>query len=41
MWYHALTAQAPNNDAPFQLTEFTFRGTFYDPTINAGTGFRT
>ena len=39
MWYHALTAQAPNNDPPFQLTEVTFRGTFYDPTINIGTGF--
>ncbi len=39
MWYHGLTAQAPNNDAPFQLTEVTFRGTFYNPTINTGTGF--
>ena len=39
MWYHALTAQAPNNDAPFQLTEVTFRGTFYNPAINTGTGF--
>jgi hypothetical protein len=40
MWYHALSSQAPNNDAPFQLTEITFRGTFYDPTINTGTGFQ-
>ncbi len=40
MWYHALTAQAPNNDAPSQLTEFTFRGTFYNPTINPTTGFQ-
>ena len=30
---------APNNDAPFQLTEVTFRGTFYNPAINTGTGF--
>lgn len=40
MWYHALTSSAPNNDAPFQLTEISFRGTFYDPTINVGTGFQ-
>ncbi len=40
MWYHALNAKAPNNDAPFQLTEATFRGTFYDPKINVGTGFQ-
>lgn len=40
MWYHALTPQAPNNDAPFQLTEVTFRGTFYDPKINTTTGFQ-
>jgi hypothetical protein len=40
MWYHALTAQAPNNDAPAQLTEFTFRGTFYNPEINTTTGFQ-
>jgi hypothetical protein len=39
MWYHALKPQAPNNDAPFQLTEFTFRGTFYDPAINATANF--
>jgi hypothetical protein len=29
MWYHALTASAPNNDAPFQLTELTFRNAYY------------
>jgi len=39
MWYHALNSSAPNNLAPFQLTEISFRGTFYDPTINTGTGF--
>jgi hypothetical protein len=40
MWYHALTSSAPNNDAPFQLSEISFRGTFYDPAINVGTGFQ-
>jgi hypothetical protein len=40
MWYHSLYSQAPDNSAPFQLTEFTFRGTFYDPAINTGTGFQ-
>jgi hypothetical protein len=39
MWYHALTAENPNNDAPFQLIEMSFRGTFYNPAINVGTGF--
>ena len=39
MWYHALNGNAPNNIAPFQLTEISFRGTFYNPTINTGTGF--
>ena len=39
MWYHALTAKNPNNDAPFQLIEMSFRGTFYNPKINVGTGF--
>ena len=39
MWYQALTAKNPNNDAPFQLIEMSFRGTFYDPKINVGTGF--
>lgn len=39
MWYHSLTAENPNNDAPFQLIEMSFRGTFYDPKINVGTGF--
>jgi hypothetical protein len=39
MWYHSLTAQNPNNDAPFQLIEMSFRGTFYNPKINVGTGF--
>ncbi len=39
MWYHALTAENPNNDAPFQLIEMSFRGTFYNPTINTKTGF--
>jgi hypothetical protein len=38
-WYHALTAKNPNNDAPFQLIEMSFRGTFYSPTLNPGTGF--
>ncbi len=41
MWYHSLAALLPNNDAPFQLTEITFRGSFYDATINKGTAFRT
>ncbi|MEO6808476.1 MAG: PKD domain-containing protein [Isosphaeraceae bacterium] len=40
MWYHALTSASPNNDAPFQLTEVSFRGNFYDPTVNVGTGFQ-
>src|SRR5262249_47043101 len=39
LWYHDVRAQAPNNDAPFQLTEFTFRGTYYDKTKSPGTGF--
>ena len=40
MWYHALKANLPNNDAPFQLTEVTFRGSFYNPAINTTTGFQ-
>lgn len=40
MWYHALNVSAPNNDAPFQLNELSFRGTFYDSAINTGTGFQ-
>lgn len=40
MWYHALTSAAPNNDAAFQLTEVSFRGDFYDPAVNVGTGFQ-
>jgi hypothetical protein len=40
MWYHAFYAQSPNNDAPFQLTEYTFRGMFYDSSPNAGTYFK-
>jgi hypothetical protein len=39
MWYQSLTAKNPNNDAPFQLIEMSFRGTFYNPKINVGTGF--
>ena len=39
MWYDSLTAENPNNDAPSQLIEMSFRGTFYDPAINMGTGF--
>ena len=39
MWYRSLTAENPNNDAPFQLIEMSFRGTFYNPAINVGTGF--
>jgi hypothetical protein len=39
MWYHSLTAENPNNDAPFQLIEMSFRNTFHNPTINVGTGF--
>ncbi|WP_165226959.1 hypothetical protein [Aquisphaera insulae] len=39
MWYHSLTAKNPSNDAPFQLIEMSFRGTFYNPKINVGTGF--
>ncbi len=38
-WYHSLTAENPNNSAPFQLIEMTFRGTFFNPKINVGTGF--
>jgi hypothetical protein len=38
MWYHALSAKQPNNDAPFQLTEVTFRGTFY--ALNTQAGFK-
>ena len=34
MWYHALYGQLPNNDAPFQLMEFSLRGSFYNPTAN-------
>jgi len=40
MWYHALSAIQPNNDAPDQLTELTFRGAFYDSSMNIGTGFQ-
>ena len=36
MWYHALLAQNPNNDAPFQLTEITIRSAYYAST---GTNF--
>ena len=36
MWYHALTGQAPNNGAPAQLTEMTFRSTYYNPSNNGG-----
>jgi hypothetical protein len=39
MWYQSLTAEGPNNDAPFGFVEPTFRGTFYNPKINMGTGF--
>jgi hypothetical protein len=39
MWYHDLNSSAPNNIAPFQLTEFTFRGPFYNRDVNIGTGF--
>jgi len=39
MWYHSLTAENPNNDAPFQLIEMSFRGTYYNPKTNVGTGF--
>ena len=39
LWYHSLVGQQPNNLAPFQLTELTFRGTFYDATANPGTDF--
>ncbi len=39
MWYHSLVGLQPNNLAPFQLTELTFRGTFYDATKNPGTDF--
>ena len=38
-WYHSLKAENPSNSAPFQLIEMTFRGTFYNPKINVGTGF--
>lgn len=39
LWYHDVRSLAPNNDAPFQLTEFTFRGTYYDKKLSPGTGF--
>src|SRR5262249_35356274 len=39
LWYHALTAVQPNNDAPDQLFESSFKGTFFDPAKNPGTGF--
>ena len=39
MWYHDLNSNAPNNVAPFQLTEFSFRGPFYNKAVNVGTGF--
>jgi hypothetical protein len=32
MWYHALKAENPANDAAFQLTEATFRSDWYDKT---------
>jgi hypothetical protein len=32
MWYHALKAENPGNDAAFQLTEVTFRSDWYDKT---------
>ena len=43
MWYHSLNPVGPNNDAPFQLNELSFRGTYYDDTIktnNKNTGFQ-
>jgi hypothetical protein len=40
MWYHASISEVPLNDAPFQLTEATFRGSYYDPARNPGSGFR-
>ena len=36
MWYHASAATTPLGDAPFQLTEMTFRGTYYEPKNNPG-----
>ena len=42
MWYHALAAIQPNNVAPFQLNELSFRGTYYDDSIHTlgkNTGF--
>ena len=39
MWYHALKPENPGNDAPFQLTEVTFRSDYYDPT-KTPTGFQ-
>ena len=40
MWYHASLSESPVNDAPFQLTEETFRGDYYDPAQNPGSGFQ-
>jgi hypothetical protein len=40
MWYHALVGVQPNNDAPDQLFESSFKGKFLDPTQNPGTGFQ-
>src|SRR5262249_16686808 len=39
MWYHDLNSNVPENIAPFQLTEASFRGKFFDKTVNVGTGF--
>ncbi len=36
MWYHALTDEGPNGAAPAQLTEITFRGTYFNPNNNGG-----
>jgi hypothetical protein len=36
MWYHASQAQAPSGGAPAQLTEMTFRSTYYAPANNKG-----
>src|SRR6185312_3966172 len=36
MFYHALAAVNPVNDAPFQLSEPTMRGDYYAPANNPG-----
>ncbi|MFO0888569.1 MAG: hypothetical protein U0790_05405 [Isosphaeraceae bacterium] len=36
MWYHASISQNPGNDAPFQLSELSYRGTYYSTAVTPG-----